>query len=83
MSNKKDQTTVYLENDVRNYLPREKAISGKTQKEVLNTAVRLYALAVNYDRLVSVFGADAADAISKVVESDEINQTIPLPVIRR
>lgn len=83
MSTNKVQTTVYLEIDVRNYLPREKAISGNSQKKVLNTAVRLYALAVNHDRVVSVFGAETAEAISKILESEEINQAIPLPVIKR
>ena len=69
--------SVYLDEDVLAFLKEEAFFSGESQTDILNWAIRLYALAGNPERLAQVFGKEKAAMFSQVPCFDFLDHAIP------
>jgi hypothetical protein len=74
--------SVYLDEDVLAFLKEEAFFTDESQTDILNRAIRLYALAGNSERMALVFGEEKAAIISQVPCSDLLDRVIPARAIR-
>lgn len=71
------QTSVYLEDDCRQFLIETRARTGVTQKVSLNSAIRLYALILDEPRLTALVGVEHAHLIRQLILNPTSNEPIP------
>jgi len=78
----KRQTSVYLDADIPEFLREHKYLTGQTQKDVVNRAIRLFALVHDFKRLEQLFGKTTAAKIHEVATSLETVKEIPAKVAK-